>query len=414
MKKNIIVAVVILAVLITLSMGLAKGDNMVEEEIQEETYIPVEVSEVVYRDLANMTTMSGNIYADKDVMILPSIPGKVKSLKVKDGDKVKKGDVLFTLDAKDIQKQIDQAKIAYDMAKVNYDMGRDQAIITQDSFERTKELTETVLTNARENLEDTKLLYSVGAVSESQLEQAEIALQQQETQMKAQLDQAEISASDKITDLANTQLKQAKLSYNQARDALDNTIITSPINGIVTATTIEAGTMASNAQPSMNIVDMDKVYVGIQVVDGLVNKLKEGQEVNISIPAISPDYRSVVIDSINPIPDPRTQLYPVKIYIENKDGIIKPGMFTNVEIPLELKNSILSIPSEAVIIRGEKNLVYIVEGDKAIEREIKIGMDTGTDVEVLEGLKEEDIVIVRGNTYVKDGTTIKVVGGIDR
>lgn len=414
MKRKVIGILIIVSILIIISFGFAGSNNEVVEEVEKEVYTPVEVREINYTNLANITTMSGNVYGDKDVMIIPTMPGKVKTINVADGDKVKKGDVLFTLDGKDIQKQIEQAKIAYDMAKVNYSMSQDQANVTQDSYERTKALTETVLNNARESLENTKKLYEVGAVSKTQLEQAEISLQQQETQMQAQLDQAKMSASDKVDQLSSIQLKQAELAYKQAKDGLDNTVITSPINGTVTGISIEVGTMASNAQPSMNIVDIDNVYVQIQVVDGLINKLNKGQKVNLTIPAISPEYRDVVIDSVNNIPDPRTQLYSIKINVENKDGKIKPGMFANVEIPLEEKNSVLSVPSESVIIKDDKNIVYILEDNKARERKIAIGLDTGREVEVLEGLKEGDMVIIKGQNYVKDGGIVKVVGGMGR
>lgn len=413
MKRKIIGILIIIFILIAVSIGFTGGDDMVEE-VEKESYVPVEVREITYTNLANMTTLSGNIHADKDIMILPPMPGKVKTIKVKDGDRVKKGDVLFTLDEKDIQKQIDQAKIGYDMAKINYSMGQDQSSLSQDSFERTKALTDSVLANGRESLENTKKLYELGAVSKSQLDQAEIALQQQEAQMQAQLDQAQMGASDKVSDLSSIQLQQAELAYNQAKSALDNTVITSPINGIVTGSIIQVGSMASNAQPSMSIVDMDNVYVRIHVVDGLINKLTEGQEVNLIIPAISANHINVHIDSINPIPDPRTQLYPIKIYIENQDGTIKPGMFTNVEIPLDVKNSVLSIPSQAVIISGDKSLVYIVDDGKALEREIQVGLDTGKEVEVLKGLNEKDMVIIKGHNYVKNGESVKIVGGMDR
>lgn len=412
MKRKIIGILIIMSIIIGITIGFTSEDAPIEET-EENTYIPVEVREATYTNLANISTMSGNVYADKDVMILPTMPGKVKSINVKDGDLVKKGDVLFSLDTKDIQKQIDQAKIGFDLAQVNYNMSQDQADLTQGSLERTKSLTDSVLANARENLENTKILYEAGAISKSQLDQAQVGLDQQESQMQAQLDQAEMGASDKISELSSIQLKQAELAYNQSKSALDNSVITSPINGIVSGNILQVGTLASNAQASMNIVDMDRVYVKIQVVDALVNKLSQGLKVNIIIPAISPEPIEALIDSINPIPDPRTHLYSIKIYMENKDGKIKPGMFTNVEIPLEIRNDVLSVPSQAIIIRDEKNLVYIVEDGKSMEREIELGLDTGREVEVLKGLNENDIVIIKGQNYVKDGEAVKVVGGMD-
>lgn len=399
----------ILSMIIVFTVACTSEDDI--EEVKEETYTPVEISQVTVKSLENITSMSGKISPNKDVMVMPDMPGKVETVNVKDGDKVNKGDLLFTLDKKDIQKQIDQAKASYDLAKINYDISQDQANMTKESYERTKTLTETVLNNARENLENTRKLYEAGAVPETQLEQAEVSYEQQETQMKTQLDQAELSASNKVTDLANGQLSQAELAYNQAKDALDNAVVVAPISGIITGNTLEPGTMVSNAQPSMNIVDINRVYVSIEVVEGLVNKLEKGQEVDLTIAAISEDPFNAVIDSINPIPDPRTQLYLVKVYVENIDNEIKPGMFANVNIPLEIKENVLSVPSEAIILQGEKNIVYVVENGKAIEKEVEIGLDNGVEVEIISGLKDKEKVITKGLDYVKNGEDVKITGG---
>lgn len=414
MKDRIIALMLVLLMVITFSAGCSSGDNAeAESNEQEETYTPVEVSKVTRKTLANITTMNGRISADKNVMVIPTIPGKVKTIKVKEGDSVKKGDVLFTLDEKDIRKQVDQAKASYEIAKANYDMGQEQTNMAQESLERTKALAESILNNARENLENTKKLYEVGAVSKSQLDQAELALQQQEAQLETQLDQAEMGASDRVTKLANAQLEQAELAYKQAQDALSNATITSPIDGIVTAISIEVGSMASNAQPSMNVVDMDKVYVQVDVVEGLINHLAKGQEVKVTIPAVSSEPFNAAIDSVNPGPDVRTQLYPIKICLDNKDGMIKPGMFANVEIPLDVKEDVLSVPSQAVIVKDQKNVVYIVQDDKAIRKEVEIGLDTGAEVEILKGLEENDTIIIRGHNYVEDGGVVKIVGGTE-
>ncbi|HSH35155.1 efflux RND transporter periplasmic adaptor subunit [Schnuerera sp.] len=414
MKKRIIGLMLVVSMVIILFTGCTTKDNVEEDSNEEqESYIPVEVSEVTFNTLANITTINGKVVADKDIMVMPTIPGKVKSISVKDGDYVNKGDLLFTLDDKDIRKQVDQAKIAYEMAKANYNMSQEQSSIAQESLERTKELTESVLENARENLENTRKLYEAGAISKSQLDQAELGLQQQETQLQAQLDQAEIGASDQVIEIANAQLEQAELAYNQAQDALDNATVTSPADGFVAGVNIEVGGMASSAQPAMNIVGMERVYVRTDVVEGLINKLEKGQDVNVTIPAVSSQPFDAVIDSIVPAPDARTQLYPVKIYLDNSDGKIKPGMFANVEIALDVKEDVLSVPSQSVIVRDEKNIVYIVEDGKAVEKEVEIGLDTGTDIEILAGLEEKDKIIISGHNYVEDGGAVKVIRGTD-
>jgi RND family efflux transporter MFP subunit len=150
------------------------------------------------------------------------------------------------------------------------------------------------------------------------------------------------------------------------------------------------------------------------VVEGVVNKLTPGQEVNVTIPAVSSEPIKAVIDTISPSVNTMTQLYPVKIYLENPDGKIKPGMFANVEMALDVRKDVLAVASEAVLLKDGKNVVYIVQDGKAVEREVKVGLDTGSEVEILEGLKEGDTIIINGQHYVEDGGTVKVVGGEEK
>jgi len=418
LRKQSIALILLITIAVVLFAGCAGRNNKKaeagEQEGQQETYIPVEVAKVTRKTLVDTTMISGRVMADKDVMVLPEIPGTVKSIEVKEGDRVRKGDVLFILDEKDIQKQVDQAKVAYDMAKANYNMNQEKIQIAKDSLKRTETLAESTLSKLRENVENLRKLYEAGAVSKSQLEEAELALEQQEAQFQAQIDQAKANTSDQVLEAAKAQLKQAELAYNQAKDALKRATVTAPIDGIVTGITIQEGGIAANTQPAMNIVDMDNVYISIQVAEGLVNKITRGQKVNVFIPAVSSEPIEAAIDTISLTANAMTQLYPLKIYMANPEGKIKPGMFANVEIGTDIRENVLVIPSEAVLVEGEKNIVYTVEDGKAVRREVKTGLDTGIEVEIVEGLKQGDTVIVSGQHFVEDGGTVKVVGGAEQ
>jgi len=418
--------VLIVALLVTLSMLIAllagcksqnaegNDDAPSQQEEQQEAYVPVEAMQVVRKTLANTTTISGRVMADKNVMVLPQIPGTVESIAVKEGDHVKKGDVLFTLDAKDIQKQVDQAKAAYDTAKASYNMSQEQVKVAKESLQQTQQLADTTLGKLRENVENLRQLYEAGAVPKSQLEEAEMALKQQEAQFQAQINQARLGASDKTLEVAKGQLKQAELSYNQAQDALKNATVTAPIDGVVADITIQEGGIAANTQPAMTIVDMSRVYVSLQVSEAVVSKLSQGQEVKVTIPAVSSEPIKATIDTISPTVNQMTQLYPIKIYLDNPEGKIKPGMFANVEIDLDVREDVIAVPGEAVVVKDGKNIVYVIEGDKAVEREVQLGLDIGSEVEIVKGIKENEMVIVKGQHFVEDGGTVKVVGGTEK
>jgi len=370
-----IMVLVLLVVVGSLSGCGAKPAGGEANQDGVEKYIPVEVKAVEKQTLANVITLSGKVYPNKEVMVLPKTPGKVASVNVKVGDKVNKGSVLFVLDGSDVQKQVDQAGAGLSIAEANY--------------QRTKEQIEL----AKTNLERQNALYEAGVIS------------------KAELEQAQLQASDSALVTVEAQVKQAEVSYNQALAALNDMTVTAPVGGYITAVNVEVGEMASNAQPALTVVDMEQVFIEVSVTENSINALAVGQEVKVSIPSAASKPFTGKINNISPAADARTQLYPLKIYLENKEGLIKPGMFAKVNLNTQVKKDILAVLSEAVVLSKGQNVVYVVEEDKAVEKVVKIGMDTGAYVEILEGLTEGEQVIIKGQTYVQNGSIVKVVGG---
>lgn len=363
---------VLILVTITGCMQKAKPKD---EMVKEEVYIPVKVEKAEKKTLYNTTTFTGLVYPEKDIMVVPKIFGNVSKVNIEVGSEVKKGDILFTIDRSDLEKQVEQAKAALDTAKVNY------------------ELTKEKIENAKINFERTKKLYEEGAVSKSQFEQAQLA------------------ASDKSLEIVKTQLDQAELAYNQALDALKDAYVKSPIDGIVSSLNVEEGEMVTNTQPAVTIIDIDKVYVQISVTEDMINSMHIGQEVSVKIPSATKENLIGKISAISPSSDSRTQLYPVKIYIENKEHKIKPGMFAEIEINTDVKEDCVTVESQAVLYKNGKNVLYVVENGKAVEKEVTLGIDTGVFVEIVEGIKEGEDVIVQGQSYVENGTSVKIVRG---
>ncbi len=414
MKKRVLACFLVIILVLGVAIGCNPKENAnkkSQEDIKNENYVPVEVDVALIRTISNDITFSGAVYPNKSVMVLPKSIGKVSVVNVQTGDRVKKGDILFVLDKDDIKKQVDQAKAAYDAASANYNMTKDQLEVANASLERTKVLVEDKLSNARKSFDRTKELYEEGAVSQAQYEQAEINLKDQESMLKSQLEQSELAASNNSLNAAKASLDQARIGYNQALDALENASVDAPISGTVTEISIEEGEFATNTQPAMTIVDTDVVYVQINVTENIINELYKGKEVTATIPSATDQSLTGKIDDISPTPDARTQLYPVKIYIENEDGLIKSGMFAEIKVQTDIRKSVVAVKSEAVIDEEGKDVVFVAEDGKAVAKEVKVGLDTGEYVEIIDGLKGREKVIVKGQNYVEDGTIVKVVRG---
>jgi RND family efflux transporter MFP subunit len=341
----------------------------------EEKYTPVEVAPAVVRTLVETTTFSGKVYSEQEVSLVPKMPGKVTAVNVEVGDQVRAGEVLLTIDTQDLQKAVDQAVLSVSMAEGNYQGTKEQ------------------LDLARVNLERQQKLYEAGIIS------------------KAQLEGFETQASETPLKLAQIQWDQAKLGLQQAQDALDNAVLKSPVDGTVCSVNVKYGEMAGNVQPAFTITNLKTINVSLNVPENIVNSLKAGQDAKVKITSAGDAELKAKVISIAPSSDAKTQLYTVKVFLENKDGAVKPGMFAKVELPIQTKKDVLTVNSESVVLRNDKNTVFVVDGDKAFAKEVVTGLDTGSYIEITQGLEAGENVICKGQTLVEPESKVKIVGG---
>lgn len=340
-----------IALLTVLTLGiLFIYDKNLDKEPKKvvEDYVPVTVEKVRLRDIAEEVVFSGEIKPSKEIMVVPTIPGKVAKLSLRVGDEVDSGETLFTVESPELQRQVKQAKSTLDSAKLGYE-------------------------------------------------------------------QAQLAGPSPALESSKMQVSQAESAYSQAVSALEDTTVKSPIDGIVSKVNVYEGDIASNAQPSMVIIDTSNMYVEIDVAENIVSLISEGQNVAIDIPTI--DYISEgIIEIINPTPDERTQLYKVKIAIDEVPEDIKSGMFARINLDINSKDNVIAVNSDALIEDGEETHVYVVKKDKAkktraVKKEVEIGVETGEYTEITKGLKKNEEVIVEGKDYVEDKSRVKVIRG---
>jgi RND family efflux transporter MFP subunit len=351
--------------------GCTAGQETKADE--EEAYTAVEVEILKPMELYIENLMTGKVFADKDVFVIPLVAGKVEKVNVKVGDRVEKDHVLFVMDKEDIQKQVNQAYAAYEAARAGF------------------EVTSAQIQTAKDNLERIKKLYEEGAVPETQYEQAKLA------------------ASDEALEAARMGVEQAKVAYSNAASMLKNAEVKAPISGVVSSVNIVEGEYASSANPPVTIVDSNSVTVEFGIAASLVNKVKAGDKALVEIS--SAGYKNeAVINSVSSSADIMTNLYTVSIVLEN-DGTIKPGMFAKVYLKTDNIGNALAVRAEAVKERDGKQFVFVAEGDAALQKEVTTGLDTGAYIEIKSGLSEGDKVIVKGQDYISHGSKIKVVRG---
>lgn len=411
-------------ILLTLSViiiltGCSKGKaNTKSTENVEVNLTPVQVAIVKKDTIKEITMVSGKVVPTQEVAVSPKLGGKVTNIRVKVGDRVNKGDILFALDDSDAQARVEQAQSGVQSSQAAIEQAQSGVASAEAAYKTAKANYDASLEkiqNAKVNLERMKVLYEEGIISKSQYEQAELAASDSSLQvLKSQLAQAESAYKQPQSSQKQAQaaMRQASSVYKQAVQALEDTVIRAPIDGFVTALNIELGEMASSMQAPITISNLNKVYAKINVTENLINKIKTGDKVTANFSALNNKEFVGTISTITPVANSTTQLFEVNIEIDNKDNVIKAGMFANIKFSTNSKNNVLTVNSEAVLQKEDKNIVYIVKDNKTIEKQVSIGIDNGDFAEITSGLAQGDKVIIKGQHYVENDEKVKVVEGV--
>lgn len=294
-------------------------------------------------------SLMGTIAANNDVVIMSETQGRVVKVNAQVGEYKTAGSVIVEVD--------DELKEAnYKAAKLSYE-------------------------KAKNDLDRYEALYKDKSISESQIEQARWAFQSAESQ------------------------------YIVARRQYRDTKITTPISGIITARPVDIGSMLQGSpQPSVvaNVVDISKLKVKINVAEKDVFKLKLGDKVEVTTDIYpSASFEGNVITIAAKGDDSHT--FPVEVRIENsKTYPLKAGMFGRVNFTLKSRADYIIVPRETIVGSLKNAKVYVVKDNIVNLRPVKVGNDIGTNVEIISGIKEGEVIVVNGQNNLKDNASVVV------
>ena len=339
-------------------------------------------------------------------------PGKIESVKVAVGQLVKKGDILFTLDSKELQTQYAQAKGALDSANANLiktsDSGYNQQLISAKS---STDIAQNSCKDAQNNYNTVHQQYNIGDSSKDELDAAKSKLDSATSQLSAAKDSLELLKS-KLGSQSNAavagQVEQAQGALDLSQIQINNSTITSPIDGIVSARNVETGEMVSSAITAFTIIDTSNLLAEVTVTDKAVIKVKIAQKIPVQITSMDDKVVEGIVDTISPTADAKTQLYTVKLRIDNKDNSLKTGMIVRSIFPNEIKNNIPVVQNGAIFTENSVQYVYKVEGNKLKKTEVALGISNVIQSEIISGLKLGDDVIIEGQSFLTDGQKVSV------
>lgn len=207
---------------------------------------------------------------------------------------------------------------------------------------------------------------------------------------KAQ-EQVDISHNTSAIEASQEAWEQAKVGLDIAKDMLADSVVTSPINGMIGLKKTEVGEMVSNQSPALVVVNLEKVKVLTYIPANEINTIKIGDRVQVK--AVSFDYiANGTVKTISPI-DEKGKGYPVEVEVKNPNLTLKSGMVTDLQFILADAKEGMLIPNSAVVKEDGKTFVFVVNGDHPKRKEVKVKEKQGSMAIVTEGITEEDQVI---------------------
>lgn len=308
---------------------------------------PVEVIELRPSAVQEDLVAVGSLRSNESVVLRPEVAGRIARIGFRDGQAVRRGQLLVALDASVNEAEVAQARAEHELA--------------QSNLKRTEDL-------ARKNF-----------VSPSAQEQA---------------------ASNVLVSEAKLKLAEARLAKMQ---------IVAPFDGVVGIRGVSLGDYVKDGTDLVNIEDVGTLKADFRLPERYFTQIRVGQSIEVSADALPGARFAGVIDAINPRIDANGRSLEVRGRLANPEGQLRPGMFARVRVIIGSRNDALLVPEEAIVPAGEDFYVFRVNGGIAQRVKVRTGLRRDAKVEIVEGLKAGDQVVTAGMRLVRDGQPVRIL-----
>ncbi len=409
--KTLCIISIVLVVIFVLGVILVKKTQ------QPPLPTTVRLEELSPGDLQEFISAPGAIEPKTKVELSAKISARVVELPFKEGQRVKAGDVVIRLDAKEMESRLKSAQANFLAQQAQIEVTKTQIASHKAQIKGTQ----ASLEQAKKDYERQKQLLATGDISQSVYDLARQKFEELESQLQSALFQVE--AEEKGLIVAQHNLDAQKALIEEAQDALEYTTIRSPIDGVITRINAEVGemvmtgTMNNPGTVIMIIADLSKMLLVAQVDEADVGKLALGQEASIRVKAFWDQVYTGKVDHIalthDNLQTTGTKYYRTEILIEGDVSKLYSGLTADVDIFTRKHTHVLKVPSQAVLTRKADDLpedirsnplvdsnktdvtvVFRYQDKKAIATPVKIGPGDTTHIIIQDGLKVGDRIIV--------------------
>jgi len=345
-----------------------------KSEVRRPLVSGIVIQEAKLLPIAESYETSATVKARTTSAIASRVMGTVTSTNVREGDRVRPGQILLSIDDRDTAEKVAAAEAGYRESLKAVEVAKQNKSLADLTYQRYK------------NLVDEKV------ITQQELDQIE-------TQKKVV--DIEYERVQEIVNRTRAGLSEARIFYGFTK-------ITAPIAGVVTEKKIEIGSMAVPGVPVMTVEDVSSFRLEAYVDEGLAGKLRTGMPVDVVLASMGKNLQGR-ISEINPSVNPVSRSFLIKIEVPGEG--LRSGIYAKVRIPLGLRQAIL-IPESAIVEKGQLTGAYAVDEKGIISyRLIRIGKRYEHGVEILSGINPGDRIVIGGADKAVDGGILKQGAG---
>jgi RND family efflux transporter MFP subunit len=395
MRKQFIT---ILATGLTLPAALALVSCRSEGKSQDTSAseLPMaSVAEVKRGNIAHTLSLAGQFQPYQVVDVHPKVGGFMVKINVDIGDKVRAGDTLAVLEVPELQAQLEGSKFELEQAKA-------EIVRAQHEIARADAI------HAAQHLDYQRLLDTSkaqpGLVAQQELDDA----QSKDLSSASQVDAA------KAAEDAAHQHAEAARSNNERVQAIQNyTNVVAPIAGVVvwryadTGALIQSGTNSNQQDlPIVRLAQSTLLRLRMPIPEDDVQYVHEGDSMQIRIDSLNRSITGKIVRFTRSV-NFETRTMETEVDVENRNLSISPGMYANTRLQMASANNILTVPVEALVIRGDQQVAYVVDANNRVQiRDVVVGLRGTKLAEIKSGLHQGDHVIVGGQEKYNDGEQV--------
>ncbi len=328
--------------------GSAEATKEKKDKEKEKIVINVETTETVLGDAIATFKSTAVLEADRQATVTTKSSGIILDIKVEEGDVVKAGDVMLVLES-------DTQQLSLNSAKANYE-------------------------KSLNNLKRAELMLKKGLTNTEQV------------------------------DNLRFETKSLKASYDQAAMNLSFTKVKAPFDGMVAKRHVKIGNLIQNATAVFDVVDFDSLQAKISVPEHHWLLMKKGLPVSFDFDAVKNMTINGQVERIAPTVDSSSGTFEVTVAIENKDHVLRPGLFAKAEVIYDQKKDVVVVNKDAIIREDEMAYVYELDGEDKVKRTtITLGYEMNDTIEITSGILAQQTVITTGKHNLTPDSFVKVV-----